>query len=206
MSLLHTVIPITYWLPNYDLRNDLIGDMISGFTVAVMHIPQGMAYGILALGIPEVGLYMAFLPVLVYFALGTSRHASLGTFAIISIMVSKTVQSHANNGGGGGIATAFNSTIPDGTSPPPELMGSNSSGSFTSMEVITALSLAVGLIHIIMYVCRLGALSSLLSEPLVSGFTTGAAVHVFVNQIKDILGITVARHKGAFKIIYVRRM
>lgn len=49
---------------------------------------------------------------------------------------------------------------------------------------------------------RLGALASLLSEPLVNGFTTAAAVHVVVTQFKDILGISVARHKGAFKIIY----
>lgn len=50
---------------------------------------------------------------------------------------------------------------------------------------------------------RLGSLAALLSEPLVNGFTTGAAVHVTVSQIKDLFGIQIPRHKGAFKIIYV---
>lgn len=50
---------------------------------------------------------------------------------------------------------------------------------------------------------RLGSLSALLSEPLVNGFTTGAAVHVTVSQLKDLFGIQIPRHKGAFKIVYV---
>lgn len=50
---------------------------------------------------------------------------------------------------------------------------------------------------------RLGSLAALLSEPLVNGFTTGAAVHVFVSQLKDLFGVQIPRHKGAFKIIYV---
>lgn len=152
-----------------------------------MHIPQGMAYGILALVTPEVGLYMAFYPVLVYLLFGTSRHASLGTFAVISIMVSKTVQTHAT----------FPSTVLNTT------VVVDPSTQHTPMEVITALSLMVGTIHLIMCVCQMGALSSLLSESLVSGFTTGAAVHVFVNQLKDILGVKVTRFRGAFKIVYV---
>lgn len=162
-----------------------------------MHIPQGMAYGILALVTPEVGLYMAFFPVLIYFLLATSRHASLGTFAVISIMVSKTVQTHSNLSGGA--TTVINST----STMSGEALITKAAATATPLEVITALSLMVGFIHLLMFVCRLGALSSLLSEPLVSGFTTGAAVHVFVNQLKDILGVQVERFKGPFKIVYV---
>lgn len=50
---------------------------------------------------------------------------------------------------------------------------------------------------------RLGNLSSLLSDPLINGFTTGAAVHVTVSQLKDLFGIKIPRHKGVFKTIYV---
>lgn len=56
-----------------------------------------------------------------------------------------------------------------------------------------------------MSVIRLGTLSSLLSEPLVSGFTTAAAVHVLVSQMKDLLGVSIPRYKGAFKNIYSLR-
>lgn len=54
-----------------------------------------------------------------------------------------------------------------------------------------------------MSLLRLGSLSSLLSEPLINGFTTGAAVHVTVSQLTDLFGIKIPRYKGAFKIIYV---
>lgn len=192
LTVVHSLVPITDWLPKYEFRNHLVGDLISGFTVAVMHIPQGMAYGILALVTPEVGLYMAFYPVLVYFLLGTSKHASLGTFAVISIMVSKTVQSHAN--------LSISSSPVANLTLEEAVVNENP---ITPLEVVTALSLMVGIIHLIMFICRMGALSSLLSEPLISGFTTGAAVHVFVNQLKDILGVEVTRFRGAFKIVYV---
>lgn len=54
-----------------------------------------MAYGLLAGLTPSVGLYMAFFPTLAYFLFGTSRHISTGTFAVISIMVSKIVNTYA---------------------------------------------------------------------------------------------------------------
>lgn len=199
-SILHSLIPVTYWLPNYNFRKSLFGDISSGITVAVMHIPQGMAYGILASVPPQVGLYMAFFPVLAYFMFGTSRHISMGTFAVISLMITKTVQTHGIIPGEGS-----------------ERMGAGVNGSdifaggdiaemakqFTALEVVTAVSMMVGIYQIFMCVCRMGALSSLLPEPLVSGFTTAAAVHVLVSQIKDLLGVRIPRHKGAFKVIYV---
>lgn len=49
---------------------------------------------------------------------------------------------------------------------------------------------------------RLGTLASLLSDPLVNGFTTGAAIHVVTSQLKDVFGVTVPRYKGAFKIVF----
>lgn len=54
-----------------------------------------------------------------------------------------------------------------------------------------------------MCLLRLGTLASLLSESLVNGFTTGAAIHVLVSQLKDLFGIKIPRHKGVFQIIYV---
>lgn len=55
-----------------------------------------------------------------------------------------------------------------------------------------------------MYVLRLGIISTLLSETLVSGFTTGAAIHVFTSQVKDILGIKLTPVVGNFKIVLVK--
>lgn len=197
-AILNALVPVTLWLPNYNCRQNLFGDISSGITVAVMHIPQGMAYALLASVPPQVGLYMAFFPVLAYFIFGTSRHISMGTFAVISLMIAKTVQTHGVLPGEG---RPFN-----GTAAADALASGGEGGEFaeySALQVVTAVSMMVGIYHLLMCVCRMGALSALLSEPLVSGFTTAAAVHVLVSQIKDLLGIRVPRHKGAFKVIYV---
>lgn len=65
-----------------------------------MHIPQGMAYGLLAGVTPSSGLYMAFFPTLAYFVFGTSRHISVGTLSVISLMTLKIVQTYAVVGPG----------------------------------------------------------------------------------------------------------
>lgn len=194
MSIFNAILPVTVWLPNYDCRN-LFGDISSGITVAVMHIPQGMAYSILASVPPQVGLYMAFFPVLTYFIFGTSRHISMGTFAVISLMITKTVQTHGVIPGEN--VAGMNASDAIGN------METAAVAQYSALQVVTAVSMMVGIYHLIMCMCRLGALSSLLSEPLVSGFTTAAAVHVLVSQIKDLLGVRVPRYKGAFKVIYV---
>lgn len=195
MAILNAVIPVTLWLPKYNCRQNLFGDITSGITVAVMHIPQGMAYALLASVPPQVGLYMAFFPVLAYFIFGTSRHISMGTFAVISLMITKTVQTHGVVPGEGRLGAVGNGT---------DLVAEEGDfAEYSPLQVVTAVSMMVGIYHLIMCVCRMGALSSLLSEPLVSGFTTAAAVHVLISQIKDLLGVSVPRHKGAFKMIYV---
>uniref|UniRef100_A0A182XPD3 STAS domain-containing protein n=1 Tax=Anopheles quadriannulatus TaxID=34691 RepID=A0A182XPD3_ANOQN len=69
--------PIFQWLPEYSFPSDFIGDLISGLTVGVMHIPQGMGYALIANMPPITGIYTAFFPVFIYFLLGTSRHNSM---------------------------------------------------------------------------------------------------------------------------------
>jgi solute carrier family 26 protein len=132
-----------------------MGDIIAGITVAIMHIPQGMAYGLLAGLDPIVGLYMAFFPTLVYFFFGTSRHVSTGTFAVVSIMTSKIIGTYSTTSS---IGTIENATEPI----------------YTNYQVATAVTMVCGLFQLVMCVFRLGALTSLLSQSLVSGFTTAA--------------------------------
>lgn len=168
-----------------------MGDISSGMTVAVMHIPQGMAYGILAGVTPSVGLYTAIFESLIYFIFGTSRHISIGTFAIVSLMISKIVSQYSNEGTTETNSTVIENIITDGNS-------------YEPIQVVTAVTMVVGFIHLIMFSLRLGILATLLSEPLVNGFTTAAAVHVFVSQTKDIFGLHIPKHKGYFKIIFVR--
>ena len=81
----------------YKWKESIIPDMISGLTVAIMHIPQGMAYALLGNLPPVVGIYMAFFPVLVYFFFGTSKHVSMGTFAIVCLMTGKAVTAYSTH-------------------------------------------------------------------------------------------------------------
>ncbi|XP_076758787.1 prestin isoform X2 [Xylocopa sonorina] len=73
---------------------------------------------------------------------------------------------------------------------------------YTPMQVATAVTLVVGIYQIIMYIFHLGIISTLLSEPLVNSFTTGAAVYVLISQFKDLLGLKIPKQKGYFKLIF----
>ena len=166
-NLLYEFCPVIKWLPDYQVKRDLMGDIISGFTVAVMHIPQGMAYGLLAGVDAIVGLYMAFFPTLIYFLFGTSRHISMGTFSVISLMTSKIVASYSDPNHGLPHGQHLNVTATPG-------LEHEAVYDYTPFQVATAVTMMTGFYHLIMCVCRLGALSSLLSEALVNGFTTAA--------------------------------
>ncbi|KAH8376511.1 hypothetical protein KR200_010577, partial [Drosophila serrata] len=203
-SLFTGVIPILQWLPKYSPRRDLPGDIIAGFTVAIMNIPHGMAYGLLAGVSAGNGLYMAVFPVLVYMFLGTSKHISIGTFAVASMMTRKVVDTYSNVEDHPHYEVlASNATT---TMSPLALLNATAAAfpadPITKLEVVTSLALTVGIVNLLMAFLRLGTLASLLSDPLVNGFTTAAACHVVTAQLKDVLGISVARYKGAFKIIY----
>lgn len=170
-------IPSIDWLfLNYQWAEDFMEDTMAGITVAVLNVPQGMAYSILGNVEPTVGLYMAVFPVLVYSLLGTSRHISLGVLSVVCLMTGKVVTSYA---------APEDSTDPNG---------------YTGIQVATAVTLLVGLIQLVMYGCRLGMLCTILSETLVSGFTAAVAVIVFTSQLKELLGVDIVRRNGILQV------
>lgn len=213
-DILQSWFPIVEWLPAYNIRRDLAHDIAGGLTVAIMHIPQGLAYALLA-SLPAVtGLYTAFVPILVYMAMGTSRHISLGTFAVVCLMVGHVVDREVEQ------SLSPTPTAPAPTNPP--LDGSvnevlqnsiykhESNGSSSNeqdlldekkLEVAVALSMLVGLLQLLMGLFKLGFVAVYLSDPIISGFTTGAAILVFTSQVKHILGLEVPRYSGAFAVV-----
>lgn len=168
-----------------------------------------MAYGILA-GVGAVnGLYVSFFPVLVYGFLGTSKHVSVGTFAVVSIMLYNTANKIGafNQEGNNDVHAITTTETPLNQTTAAFLSGVSSTSGLpwppTPEEVLTSLCLLIGLIMIGMGVLKLGVLSLILSDQLITSFSSGAAVHVATSQIGYVFGWTSPKHNGHFKLIYV---
>ncbi len=139
-------------------RELLAGDLGAGVLVVLMLVPQGMAYALVA-GLPPVaGLYASILPALAYALLGSSMAQSVGPMAITSLMT----------------ATSLASLAPSGS----ELYGA----------MAAQMALISGVVLVLCGLLRLGFLSSLLSRPVMSGFTSGAALVIAASQLKVLLG------------------
>ncbi|XP_074259998.1 solute carrier family 26 member 6 isoform X2 [Saimiri boliviensis] len=177
-ALLLQHLPILVWLPRYPVRDWLLGDLLSGLSVAIMQLPQGLAYALLA-GLPPVfGLYSSFYPVFIYFLFGTSRHISVGTFAVMSVMVGSVTESLA-----------------------PQALN-DSTINAARVQVASTLSVLVGLFQVGLGLVHFGFVVTYLSEPLVRGYTTAAAVQVFVSQLKYVFGLHLSSHSGPLSLIY----
>lgn len=104
---------------------------------------SGMAYGLLAGVSPSSGLYMAFFPTLVYFLFGTSRHISVGTLSVISMMTLKVVQTYAT----------INDPIANGNLNGTETISEPSATRlmeyYTPLQVVTACAFMCGIIQVI---------------------------------------------------------
>lgn len=210
-------IPIVEWLPKYQWRSYLCPDIIAGITISILHIPQGIAYSMLA-GLPPVhGLYVSFFPVLIYALLGTSPHISIGTFAIASIMLNNiamkigTKFDNDNNNISPKNDTMMITMTPTQSSlatvntPMMMMMMNNNNNQPTTLEILTSVCILCGIIQIIMALMRLGSLSLILSEQLVSAFSTAVAFHVATSQLSSIFGynnLTLAK-SGPLKLIKV---
>uniref|UniRef100_A0A915CL43 SLC26A/SulP transporter domain-containing protein n=1 Tax=Ditylenchus dipsaci TaxID=166011 RepID=A0A915CL43_9BILA len=167
----YSFFPILQWLPEYKWRDNLVGDFMSGLTVGVIHVPQGIAYAILTGVEPVYGLYTSFFGVLFYMVFGTSRHVSIGSFAIISLMTGVSCRNIQESIDKEYLEAEIH--LQNFTNEVPRL-------EFEYSELVQAITFASGLIQIFMAILRVEFLASYLSDQLVNGFCTGAAVHVSI--------------------------
>ncbi|XP_029993861.1 solute carrier family 26 member 6 isoform X2 [Sphaeramia orbicularis] len=184
-------VPVVSWLPRYSIREDALGDLISGISVGIMQLPQGMAYALLA-SVPAVfGLYSSFYPVLVYFIFGTSRHISLGTYAVLSVMIGGVTERLAPDSAFTIWDNVTNTEVVDIVSRDAE-----------RVKVAAAVTFMSGIFQLLLGLVQFGFVVTYLSEPLVRGYTTGAAIHVIVSQLKYTFGVSPKRYSGPMSVIY----
>jgi len=137
--------------------------LLAGITVAVLLIPQGMAYALIA-GLPPIyGLYAALTPQIVYAFLGTSRQLAVGPVAMDSLLVAA---------GLGALSLVSPSEY---------------------IQLAIVLALIMGGIQFLLGVFRMGFIVSFLSKPVISGFTSAAAIIIGLSQLKHLLGVPLAQ-------------
>ena len=136
-----------------------------------MLVPQAMAYALLAGLPPVVGLYASITPLIAYALIGTSRHLAVGPVAMVSLLVVSSV---------GAIAEP---------------------GSAEYIGLAIALAWMVGFIQLAMGLARAGAMVNFLAHPVVSGFTSAAALIIGLSQVKHLFGLDVPRAHSFFETV-----
>lgn len=158
--MLSRVFPFLEWFKGYNFVK-LKADAIAGLTVALVLIPQSMAYAQLA-GLPAYyGLYASFLPPMIAALFGSSRQLATGPVAVVSLMTAASLSPLAAAG----------------------------SQSFIAYAIL--LALIVGVFQFLLGVLRLGLVVNFLSHPVVNGFTNGAAIIIATSQLSKMFGVYV---------------
>ena len=175
VNLKYKLFPFLEWLPMLRDVNVLRADIIAGLTVALVLIPQSMAYAQLA-GLPAYfGLYIAFMPVMIAALWGSSRQLATGPVAVVSLMTATALATVA-----GGIAL---------DNPDPDIVG-------RYIALAMFLTLIVGLFQFCLGFFKLGVIVNFLSHPVIVGFTNAAALVIGLSQLSKIFGVNMPGAAG----------
>ena len=164
--------PFTSWIKELKDKETVRCDIIAGITVALILIPQSMAYAQLAGLKPHYGLYAAFLPVAVAAFFGSSRQLATGPVAVVSLLTASALQPLVTNN--------------------PEMY----------IVYAIMLALMVGIIQLVLGLLRLGIMVDFLSHPVVFGFTNAAAIIIATSQLGKVLGIEVDKEAFHFETVW----
>ncbi|NXL27009.1 S26A6 protein, partial [Glaucidium brasilianum] len=200
-SLLFRFLPFLHWLPRYPVKDWLLGDIASGFSVGIMHLPQGLAYALLA-GLPPVtGLYSSFYPVFLYFFFGTSRHNSVE----VLVLTSGSLPTHCVFSGPFAVISVMIGSLTDSLLPSENFLESVNGSNTTvneaqrdaaRVELVATITVLTGIFQVALGLLQFGFVVTYLSDPLVRGYTTAASVHVLVSQLKNVFGVSVGEYSG----------
>ncbi|MGD8403937.1 MAG: SulP family inorganic anion transporter, partial [Anaerolineales bacterium] len=141
-------------------------DLLAALTVAIIMLPQAIAFALIAELPPEMGLYTAIFGSIIAGLWGASHHLQTGPTNTISLLTLSALLAVAK---------------PD------------------SSEYLVAagiLAMLVGLFHLVMGLARLGILVNFVSDSVIVGFTAGAGILIFVNQLRNLLRLDIQSTPG----------
>ena len=168
---MNKILPFFDWPERYG-ANDLRTDILAGLTVALVLIPQSMAYAELAGLPPYYGLYASFLPPMVAAVFGSSRQLATGPVAVVSLLTSTALEPLATSGSQEYIAYAI------------------------------LLAVLVGVFQFSLGALRLGFVVNFISHPVVNGFSNAAALIIATSQLPKLLGAHVDKAEHHYETIY----
>lgn len=166
-TLIHRIFPFLLWHSSVT-KKSLMADFMAGLTGAIVVLPQGIAYALIAGLPPEYGLYTAIITPIVAALFGSSLHLISGPTAAISIVVFSVASQVTPLG-----SSAFIGTV-------------------------LTLTLLTGLIQYLLGLLRLGNLVNFISHTVIVGFTAGAALLIATGQFKYIIGANLTAHTDFF--------
>jgi len=164
--------PFLSWVRELKQTTHLRADILAGITVALVLIPQSMAYAQLAGLPPYIGLYAALWPPIIAALFGSSHQLSTGPVAVVSLMTATALEPLASMGSEGFLAYAV------------------------------LLAILIGLFQLGLGLLRMGVLVDLLSHPVVLGFTNAAALIIASSQLDKIFGVSIANGTQHYETIW----
>ncbi|WP_200768728.1 SulP family inorganic anion transporter [Vibrio nigripulchritudo] len=150
--------PFLSWIKKAS-KADVKADLMAGLTGAIVVLPQGVAYAMIAGLPPEYGLYTAIVPAIIAALFGSSHHLISGPTAALSVIIFTTISQFA------------------------------APGSTLYIQLVITLTLCAGIIQLALGLLKFGAVVNFVSHSVVLGFTAGAAVVISASQIKHVLGV-----------------
>ena len=178
---IHRKLPFINIMRGYKWREWLVKDLIAGLSIAVIHIPQGLGFALLTSVSPVYGLYSSLFPSLFYFFFGTSRHNSMGTMAVISLLIGATVTREMDHVNAQSLSTNY--SLPETAF----VVGINGTRTFDhnlfQIKIATSVTLFMGLWQIGLSLLNLGVISTFMSMTFITGFLAGSAFHIATSQV-----------------------
>ena len=166
------LLPILSWLPKYQFKQKILLDIVAGLTLAIVGVPQALAYALLA-DMPSayLGLYTILFSPLAYILLGTSKHLAIGPLSVPSLLIASTLSN----------------------------LDLETDQEYIDNAIL--MSLICGCFYLLLSILRLGFLSDFLGLPTLKGFTCGVVTITLFSISKDILGIHPEKGTNIIEII-----